>query len=264
MQCWLAATLLVALWAGVAQAAPADVETARRLDASARVHFNLGEYEAALRDFREAYRLEPRVELLFNVAQCQRWLQQFAEAARSYRAFLHESADAPAMIGRDEVQRLIAEMERRGSQQSSVVTLASARPAAPTSGQAVEPAPHPATPPSALMPGPATETTSAALDRPGAAASDAEPAPTRAWYRRPTPLALSIGGVLTVGVAGALLGLAARDGSDAAHATRLTSFERLHASDLALQRAGWPLLGVGAASLTAAAVVIVLQWKGAL
>ena len=48
------------------------------------------------------------------------------------------------------------------------------------------------------------------------------------------------------------------------HATRLSDVSRFHASDLEFQRAGWPLVGIGAAALAAGAVLLVLDWKGAL
>jgi tetratricopeptide (TPR) repeat protein len=225
------------LLGGVARA-QGETDTARQRTATARAHFNLGEYNEALADFRAAYRSLPSAELLFNIAQCQRLLKRYDEALRSYRAFLNEMTDEE-MISRDAVERLIVQMRE----------LAAAQPPDGVSPLALRPSLASARPSDVAAP--RAELT-AATDLPAA----------RPWYRRPTPLALSIGGVLTVAAGGALLGEANAAAGQARNATRLADVNRLHASDLQLQGAGWPLLGIGAASLAAGAVLVVLEWKG--
>lgn len=81
---------------------------ARALYESANSHYNLSEYAEALKDFKEAYRLINDPVLLFNIAQCHRQLKELEDAARFYRAYRREYPDAP---NRDEVDRLIVQMD---------------------------------------------------------------------------------------------------------------------------------------------------------
>lgn len=266
----LLSALLVASLFFAAAGAGADepdsgVREARRLVASARAHFNLGEYEPALADYRDAYRLKPVTELLFNIGQCERRLGRHGDAARSFRAFLREGA-SPA-ISADEVRRLIADAERAAAAtanpvdrdagaptpppsvgEPAVASVTEARPRAPSSDPPV-PAP------------PVTEEEGSAAN--GDRDTGATPSAARAWYRRPTPVSLTIAGTVTLAVGGALLGAAASAGNQAGGATRLADLTRLHEQDLRLQSAGWPLLAIGAGGATAGVVIFALQARRA-
>jgi tetratricopeptide (TPR) repeat protein len=100
--------LLVAASAQAAPPANPNREKARALYSSATTHYNLSEYADALKDFKEAYRLISDPVLLFNIAQCHRQLREFEDAARFYRAYRRENPDAS---NREEVDRLIAQMD---------------------------------------------------------------------------------------------------------------------------------------------------------
>jgi hypothetical protein len=274
---WAVLVVLVLLETG-AWAQHVAKETARRLVASARAHFNLAEYTEALADFREAYRLQPKAALLFNIGQCQRLLHQYPEAVRSYRAFLNESSDGPA-LDRAQAERLIAEAEKAADAPPpwSLASIGGtvAAPASTSNARANDlrrsepPAVEPRrSEPPAVEPR-RSEPRAVEPVAPAAAATTptdggATTAPRRPWYKNPTSLSLSLGGTVTLGVGGALVGIASRFGDQAGHATRLSDVSRFHASDLEFQRAGWPLVGIGAAALAAGAVLLVLDWKGAL
>src|SRR5438270_12153985 len=81
-------------------------------------NYNLGHYQDALVAFEQAYRIRHDAAFLFNIGQCQRQLRRFEEAERSYRAYLRESNELPQGT-RDQVQKLIAEMEHAAKEQSS-------------------------------------------------------------------------------------------------------------------------------------------------
>jgi tetratricopeptide (TPR) repeat protein len=88
---------------------PSDVRSkVKELFETGTTHYNLSEYTPALEDFKEAYRLVRDPVFLFNIAQCHRQLGQFAEASRLYRAYRRENPDAS---NREEVDRLIAQMD---------------------------------------------------------------------------------------------------------------------------------------------------------
>jgi hypothetical protein len=63
--------------------------------ASAKAHFDHGEYAAAAADYREAYRLWPSAGLLYNLAQAYRLAGDCVHASFAYREFLHLQPDSP-------------------------------------------------------------------------------------------------------------------------------------------------------------------------
>jgi hypothetical protein len=84
-------------------------QQARALFDSGMTHYNLREYNQALDDFTSGYRIRHDSAFLFNIAQCHRQLGDADAAAGFYRAYRRE---APSGANRDELDRLIAEMER--------------------------------------------------------------------------------------------------------------------------------------------------------
>jgi tetratricopeptide repeat protein len=92
--------------------------SAKELYTSGRTSYNLGHYEEALRDFEAAYRSKQDAAFLFNIAQCQRNLRRYEDAERSYRAYLRETKNVPPTT-REQVQKLIAEMEHSVQEERS-------------------------------------------------------------------------------------------------------------------------------------------------
>jgi tetratricopeptide (TPR) repeat protein len=79
-----------------APAGPADPRTAAsKLAASAKAHFDHGEYTEAVNDYREAYRLLPTPGLLYNLGQAYRLAGDCRRAADAYREYLRLSPDTP-------------------------------------------------------------------------------------------------------------------------------------------------------------------------
>lgn len=102
----------------VASPAHADEQLARQHYDKGMVLYNLQLFARALDKFQAAYVEQPDPALLFNIGQAQRQLGLYALAAKSYRAYLAQTPNAPE---RDEVVARIGEMERA----------AQAKPAAP-------------------------------------------------------------------------------------------------------------------------------------
>jgi hypothetical protein len=61
--------------------------------------------------------------------------------------------------------------------------------------------------------------------------------------------------VVVLGIGGALLGVAAQNGDRAAMAATFSQQGAFHDDDLTYQKAGWPMLGLGAAALISGAIV---------
>jgi tetratricopeptide (TPR) repeat protein len=113
----LALALLLALFAPTPAHAADDQATVaklRELYDRGTEHYNLMEYKQALESFKSAYHLRHDPTFLFNIAQCHRQLGAFSEAAGFYRAFLRESSD---LKNREQVEKLIAEMDRAAEDQ---------------------------------------------------------------------------------------------------------------------------------------------------
>jgi tetratricopeptide (TPR) repeat protein len=134
-------TAMLLLLAAVGGYARADAPTAKDLYENGRKNYNLGHYEDALKDFEKAYQTKDDPAFLFNIAQCQRSLRRYEEAARTYRAYLRESNEvSPA--AREQVQKLIAEMEKAAAEERSKQPPTGTQP--PSSAQAqvaTQPAP---------------------------------------------------------------------------------------------------------------------------
>jgi hypothetical protein len=149
------ATVLVSIFltAATAQArprrarrTPADTETsasatsasARRHAESARILFELQEYDGAVDEWKEAYRLKASPLLLFNIGQATRMSGRLHEARRAYASYLESIGSGPGPKNgppRREVELRLSELEAKLSftdgakPRRSVVT--SAAPASP-------------------------------------------------------------------------------------------------------------------------------------
>ena len=84
------------------------------LEASAKKHYELAEYDAAIADFKEAFRLSDAPGYLFNIAQAYRLAGNCREAATFYKTFLRRVPDAPNAA---KVRTQIAEMETCAAKQ---------------------------------------------------------------------------------------------------------------------------------------------------
>jgi tetratricopeptide (TPR) repeat protein len=167
------ALLAILLATTPATAAP---KTAKEFYLSALSHYNLSEWQQALDDFREAYRLKPDSAFLFNIAQCHKQLQHYREAATFYRAYRREG-------GTNNVESLIAEMDKAA---------ASAPPKQPLGP---EPEPPPTTTPTPVpTPPPATVTTTPA----GADLHAQAPPREKPLVKKPWFWAVVAGGVVVV------------------------------------------------------------------
>ncbi|HUQ07429.1 MAG TPA: tetratricopeptide repeat protein [Kofleriaceae bacterium] len=101
MQRFAIALALVLTTTSVAEAQPAPVapgdaeKIAKAKAASAKEHFDRGDYAVAVEEYREAYRLVPSPGLLYNLGQAYRLLGACAEAAEAYREYLRLVPDSP-------------------------------------------------------------------------------------------------------------------------------------------------------------------------
>jgi tetratricopeptide (TPR) repeat protein len=119
---WQLAAMLVVL-ALTAPSALADANTAKakQLYDEGVTNYNLGHFDEALAAFDSAYRIRHDAVFLYNIAQCQRQLRKYEDAERSYRAYLRESPDL-SQSTRDQVQKLIADMERSAAEERAKPT----------------------------------------------------------------------------------------------------------------------------------------------
>jgi hypothetical protein len=125
-----------------AQASAPHGDEARQAEARA-LHqrgvraYGLGSFDEAIDAFRRAYLLAPAPGLLFNLAQAQRGKGEAgcADALRSYRAYLRA---LPEASNRDlvneqitEMERCVADLERRSAASAATVQPAPAPPPSP-------------------------------------------------------------------------------------------------------------------------------------
>jgi len=108
----------------------ADERTdARRIYEQAIKEYNLQQWESALHDFQKTYLAHPDPALLFNIAQCQRQLSEYTAASKSYRLYLSQSPDAE---NREQVRKLIDEMDAAAKQSAAKPAPEPGKPAEPT------------------------------------------------------------------------------------------------------------------------------------
>lgn len=192
----LAIVLFLSLLATArAWAQPADAAAhARDLYASGTTHYNLREYGDALSDFKNAYRIRPDPVFLFNIAQCYRQLGDAEQASSYYRAFRREVPDAS---NRDEVDRLITEMDKAAAARRANLPPSGPQPP-PTVSPTPAPTETPAVPPVVPAHGEATQPASASNTL------VAGPPPKRPLTRRGWFWGVIVGGAVVVGGAVAL------------------------------------------------------------
>lgn len=205
--------------------APGQAEMGIRL-------YNLQRWDEALHYFNASYYNKPEPVILFDIAQCYRQLKRFSEAAHAYRSFLAQSTP-------DAVNRVLA---RRLAQDSEE--------AAQKAQQAQD-----APPPTSLA-----ATAWPASSEPVAAIPSIAVKPRvearRPWYRSGLGWGLAAGGAAAVIAGGIVLGFATDAGQHAHAATSPADFYRWHQSDITYQQGGWPVLGVGVASIISGAIVM--------
>lgn len=221
--------------------ADSNTAKAKQLYDEGVTNYNLGHYEEALTAFEMSYRIRHDAAFLFNIAQCQRQLLRYQDAERSYRAYLRESTDIPAST-RDEVQKLIADMDRAVAEEKE----------------------HAKQPPTGTQP-PAEAPTShapvAATQPQQPETIQREPEYRRSWVKDPVVWTALTVGVAGLAVGGALLALAAHQGDLASAATTPDAFDSHHASDLNFQKGGWPVLAFGATAVVVGGIVIAVDHR---
>jgi hypothetical protein len=129
-------------------AVTAIAASARRHAESARILFELQEYDGAVDEWKEAYRLKPAPLLLFNIAQATRMSGRLGEARRAYIRYL-DALDAGKVPksgpARSEVVLRIAELDAKlpptegGTSRRPVVAAAAEAPPAAINDAAAAP-----------------------------------------------------------------------------------------------------------------------------
>jgi tetratricopeptide (TPR) repeat protein len=213
---------------------------------SARVHYqegtkryNLAEYEKALEEFKAAYLAKPDPAFLFNIAQCHRQLNDYEAAAKSYRAFLRESADLP-LAAREQVQKLAADMEQAARE-------ARAKRQQPPSGTQAPRDETEAKPPVPVPPSPTPQAETEPVSRNTRAESETHPGRTF----KIAGLALGVVGIAAIAVGGTMEGLAAQAANDLTQANRngMPFDQSRYSTGQAEDYAGATLLAVGGAAV---------------
>ncbi len=167
--------------------AESDKQVAQRAYAEGKRLYDVGEYPRALAAFKRAYLAYEEPSLLFNMAQCYRLIGDKHEAIQSYKSYLR---NLPEARNREEVKRIIADLETALAQEREAAAAQAKAMARPPQGtmtpeHTTQPEPAPATAPAAL-------TLTRTADAPA-------PKRKRYWW------AWTVGGVL---IAGAAVGVA--------------------------------------------------------
>jgi len=216
----IVATALVCALAGAAFAD--NKEAAKEAYTEGKRQYDLGEYDAALAAFKKAYLNYEEPVFLFNIAQCYRALGDKPSAVRTYRAFLRNWPKAP---NRDQVERIVGQLETAIAQDASV----KAAPPPDTLPPANTPPPKPAEKPAmaSATPTPAPSTTAP----PPATVEEPKPAPKA----KPAPPPKDeLAGMVEVE----------------------PNFDRPSGSSKPLKWWAWTLIAVGIAGVAAAAAII--------
>ncbi len=193
--------------------------------------YRLGDAASAIRNFKDAYALTGDALMLYNIGQGYRQLGDTKQAL-----FFYQQSISAGAVGdwKGVAEKRIAELKIVLDQEER------ARQAPPT-GVAQSP------------------TTQLVSSSPAVVARPAR----KPWYRNPAGWTLTAGGIVIAAVGGALLAVAAGQGTLADGATSQAAFDQHHASDLTFQKAGWPLLGIGAASAITGVFVLSLSNRSA-
>src|SRR5215471_11919271 len=122
-------------------------QAARRHFEHAEKLYALGKFEEALVEYEAAYEAKPLAGFLFNIGQCYRNLGNYKQAVFSFRKYLDEKPDAK---NRDAVEQLIADLEKKNTEQQRKPDLEAHRDPSPPRESVVakpeEPPPEPERP----------------------------------------------------------------------------------------------------------------------
>lgn len=243
------AVVVVSMLASAPARADASTAKAKQLYDEGVTNYNLGHFEEALTAFDMAYRIRHDAAFLFNIAQCQRNLKRYEDAQRTFRAYLRESPDLPPAT-REQVQKLIAEMEKAIDEQRTKVPPTGTQ--APGTNQPAETQTVPAAPaPTMTQPAP-----------PQAIAPTSSSADHNRTLRK-VGIGLLIAGVAVAGVGGGLAGYSSSLYSQAKNATVLGDQRDLKNRSDVMNEAAWPLVGVGCAAIVGGAVTLALSFRTA-
>jgi len=125
------AALLVAVAATTVTARPAHADNravAREAYKEGTRYFEVGDFQNALEAFKKAYVAYEEPAFLFNMAQCYRLLKNNQEALRAYKLYLRKVPQAP---NREEIERLIQQLEIAIEQERITSTMPPVETAAP-------------------------------------------------------------------------------------------------------------------------------------
>jgi tetratricopeptide (TPR) repeat protein len=233
----IAALLVAVATTATARPARADNRTvAREAYKEGTRYFEVGDFQNALEAFKKAYVAYEEPAFLFNMAQCYRLLKNNQEALRAYKLYLRKVPQAP---NRDEIERLIQQLEIAIEQERITSTMPPVEPVAPggkriarttdrrpesgtpsrtgttttTTTTTTEPGGGATEPGAATEPGTTTEpgstTTAAAATRPAARKDDAPKPLYKKWW-----LWVAVGGGVAVIAIAAGAGAAASSRPD--------------------------------------------------
>jgi tetratricopeptide (TPR) repeat protein len=243
MRTALVIALLIIPTLSFAEAAPGESipqtqkDRAKQLYKQAQIHYRTGKLEQSASEFEQSYELFPAPETLFNIAQTQRLLKNYERAVFFYRQFLATSE--AGKTDRKMIQDRIAELEKLIEQQR----------------QAQSAPPQEPEPPPARIGDKQTATSAPS----GAFSTTLQTQRAeKPFYKNAAGITLAVGGVVLVGLGGALIGVALNEGAIARKATTQSDFNLRHGNDLTFQEAGWPILGAGIASLAASSITFAL------
>jgi tetratricopeptide (TPR) repeat protein len=148
-------------------------------------YFEVGDFQSALASFKKAYVAYEEPAFLFNMAQCYRLLKNNQEALRAYKLYLRKVPQAP---NREEIVRLIAQIEIAIEQERITSTMPPVEPVAPGGKKVARTQPRPTTP-GTTSPSTTTTPGEPATTEPGKTAEPATPPaepPTSTVAARPT------------------------------------------------------------------------------
>jgi tetratricopeptide (TPR) repeat protein len=224
----VAAALLCAL----ATTAFADnKEAAKQSYTEGKRQYDLGEYDAALAAFKKAYLNYEEPVFLFNIAQCYRALGDRPAAVRTYRAFLRNWPKAP---NREQVDRIVAELEAAIAQDASARAAPPAGTMTPPPKTAETTTAPPATERPAATQKPHTDNAPVASSAPTTHAPAATPEPPPPATVKAPPPKDELAGMVEVE----------------------PNFDRPSGAGKPLKWWAWTLIALGAGGVVAAAVVL--------
>jgi tetratricopeptide (TPR) repeat protein len=130
----LIAMLALALPLRAQESKDAALDEARKHNAKAKMHYDLGEYEQAANEYIIVYRLRPIPAVLYNVAQAYRQAGMYEKARQFYKSYLRENPEPKVRAAIEkalkEIDELLAKDKKtRESRPTGVAT--DAVPAAP-------------------------------------------------------------------------------------------------------------------------------------